>query len=241
MLKISSKTLVSEATRVLEEMVLSGKLKVGARLKELELEKELGISRTPLREALVILESQGLIVNYPHKGRFVKKINIREIEEVCEVRIALEGLAVRLAHKHVKQKDIEDLKKILDRMEQAMISKNSTEFIDCHEQFHATLIALSGNSWLERELYKLRKLMRWHRFYYCYHEANFSYSVQSHRLQLEMLSDPGCDEDELVRIDEHTTRRGCELLIQHIKSSGKASDIIEGKECESDREITLTD
>ncbi len=221
MQKINVQTLVSQAESILEDLILNGKLKSGERIKEQALEKELGISRTPLREALMLLQANGLIETIPHKGRFVKKINIKEISDICDVRIALEALAVRLAHKKVTPKDITILQSILDDMSASIKAVNSTAFIENHERFHEYLISLTGNAWLEKELHALRKLMRWHRFYFRYHEKNFTYSLKSHQLQLKMLSDPNCNEDELVRIDQETTRRGCDLLIEHINSMHK--------------------
>lgn len=220
---LSSQTLVTQAANIIEDLILTGKLKVGEHLKEAELEKALGISRTPLREAMALLQAEGLIVTHPRRGRFVKKIDIKEITDISEVRIALEALAVRLAHKHITPKDVLKLQMILNQMEKALKEKDNSAFLQHHEEFHDYLISLSQNVWLEKQLYSLRKLMHWHRFYFQYHEKNFNYSFKSHQLQLKMISDPNCDEDELVKIDEGTTRLGCELLIQHIKSSGASA------------------
>lgn len=223
MTKLSAQTLVTQAAGIIEDLILSGQLKVGTRLKETELEDMIGISRTPLREALLRLEGQGLIVTYPRKGRFVKEIDIKEISDISEVRIALEALTVRLVHRKITADDIVALQAILEKMEHALTEKDSSAFMEYHEKFHDKLISLSDNAWLEKELHTLRKLMRWHRFYFKYHDQNFNYSLNSHKLQLQMLSDPDCDEDELVKIDEETTRRGCELLLQHIRSSKSAT------------------
>ena len=113
---LSSQTLVTQAANIIKDLILTGKIKAGERLKETELEKALGISRTPLREAMALLQAEGLIVTHPRRGRFVKKIDIKEISDICEVRIALEALAVRLAHKHITPKDVLKLQMILNEV-----------------------------------------------------------------------------------------------------------------------------
>ena len=74
---LSSQTLVTQAANIIKDLILTGKIKAGERLKETELEKALGISRTPLREAMALLQAEGLIVTHPRRGRFVKKIDIK--------------------------------------------------------------------------------------------------------------------------------------------------------------------
>lgn len=212
-------TLVPQLAGLIEGMILDGTFKVGSRLKEADLEEKFGTSRTPLREALRLLESQGLIETIPRKGSFVKKIDIQEISDVSEIRIALETLAVQLAHKRMTAQGLQKLKKELTEMEAALRNKDGKSFMEHHEKYHSTLISLAGNSWLEKELYNLRKIMQWHRFYYQYHAENFEYSLKSHQQQFELLSDPKADEEVLSKIDAQTTRHGCELLLAHIKKT----------------------
>ena len=113
-------------------------------------------------------------------------------------------------------------------MEEALQAQNAKDFMEKHEKYHSTLISLTGNSWLEKELYNLRKIMQWHRFYYQYHAANFEYSLKSHQEQFKLLSDPDSDDEILCRIDAETTRRGCELLLEHIK---KTEQSLPEKDC----------
>lgn len=212
-------TLVPQLAGLIENMILDGTFKVGSKLKEADLEEKFGTSRTPLREALRLLESQGLIETIPRKGSFVKKIDIQEISDISEIRITLETLAVKLAHQRMTPAGLKKLKKELDGMEEALKAQNAKDFMEQHEKYHSTLISLTSNSWLEKELYNLRKIMQWHRFYYQYHAVNFEYSLKSHQEQYKLLSDPNSDEEVLCRIDAETTRRGCELLLEHIRKT----------------------
>lgn len=214
-----SQTLVAKAVEIIEDMIFDGSIKAGDWLNIQEIVERSGISRTPFREALQCLEARGLIENIPRRGPFVKAINIQEISDVIEIRIALEGLAVRLAHKRLDQGGLQALKKLLVGMRSALTRKNVKRFIELHEQYHMKLISLAENDWLLRELANLRKITRWHRFYFQYHQKNFSYSLASHEQQFKMLSDPLANEDELVRVDAETTRRGCELLLDHIRKT----------------------
>lgn len=219
---ITSKTLVAQAVDLIENLILNGEIKTGARLREHELESMIGISRTPIREALRELVARGLVENVPRKGCFVKTFSIREISDVVEIRVALEGLAVRLAHRRGTPEGFAELGEILKSMRTALEKKNTKAFINAHENFHAKLISLSENEWLVRELHNLRKVTRWHRYYFQYNEKNFSYSLASHELQYKLLIDPLADENELVKVDTETTRRGCELLIEHIRKTEEA-------------------
>lgn len=214
-----SQTLVERAVEIIENMIFNGSIKAGDWINVQNIVDESGISRTPFREALQHLEARGLIENIPHRGSFVKAINVQEISDVIEIRIALEGVAVRLAHKRLNKEGLQELKKLLDGMRAALTRKNVKRFISLHEQYHMTLISYAGNVWLTKELYSLRKITRWHRFYFQYHEKNFSYSLASHEQQYRMLSDPLANEDELVRIDAETTRYGCDLLLEHIRKT----------------------
>ena len=219
---ITSSTLVTQIASLIEELILNGTLKAGTRLKEADLEERFGTSRTPLREAFRYLESQGLVETFPRRGSFVKQINTEEISDICEIRVVLEALAVKLAHRRLTPEGLERLRVELDKLRETFESKDATAFINQHEKYHSVLISLAGNQHLEKELYNLRKIMRWHRFYYKYHKENFEYSLQSHELQFKLLSDPNSDDEELARVDSETTRRGCELLLEHIQKTKTA-------------------
>ena len=95
----------------LRKAILRGELAPGERLMELQLSERLGVSRTPIREAMRKLELEGLVVMVPRKGAEVAKISERSLKEVLEVRRALEELAVELACERMTEEEFEELKK----------------------------------------------------------------------------------------------------------------------------------
>ena len=142
MIALSSQTLATQLADLIENSILDGTFKVGEKLKEADLELRYGTSRTPLREALRILDSRGLIQVVPRKGCFVKEINLQDISDVCEITVALEALAVSLVHQRITQDGIKELEQILVNMERALSQRNGPEFIRYHEEYHAKLVTV---------------------------------------------------------------------------------------------------
>ena len=95
----------------LREAILKGDLKPGERLMELQLASKLGVSRTPIREAIRMLEQEGLAVTMPRKGAEVAKMTLKDMEDVLEIREALDELAVRIACEKITD---EQLKRLMD-------------------------------------------------------------------------------------------------------------------------------
>lgn len=120
----------------LMEEILSGRLKPGEKLNISEISERLGVSRTPVREALKQLMSVGLVENVPHRSPFVKKLSIEEIIELYYIRAALEGIASRLAANRLSDKQIEELDRLCKRMEQKARSGQFDDFIEDNSKFH---------------------------------------------------------------------------------------------------------
>lgn len=104
---IPTGTLVQGAVEVIERLILEGSIKPGEHLREKELESRVGISRTPIREALRCLESHGLAESFPRKGCCVRTISLKSLYDTMEVGIALEEATLRLDHKRISPKGIE--------------------------------------------------------------------------------------------------------------------------------------
>ena len=130
------------AVVVLRDMVLTGKLRAGERLNEVELANALGISRGPLREAIQRLRSEGLLTMVSHRGAFVRSFSDDELRQLYEVRIALETHAVRLAVRENSSSGIRDLRDLLVATKEAMVTGPAyPRDLD----FHRKLVALTGN------------------------------------------------------------------------------------------------
>lgn len=129
----------------LQQAIYSGKLKSGERLTEKKIAEELGVSRTPVREALYRLASTGLIKIIPHRGFLISKWSYKEIEDVIELRIALEVFAVKLAIERIQPKEINELKALVVKMKQAVLNREITKASCLNTLFHDKIIFASKN------------------------------------------------------------------------------------------------
>ena len=120
----------------LMEDILSGRLEPGEKLNISEISERLGVSRTPVREALKQLMSVGLVENVPHRSPFVKKLSIEEIIELYYIRAALEGIASRLAAQRLTDDQIKELEALCKRMEEKARSGQYDDFIEDNSKFH---------------------------------------------------------------------------------------------------------
>ena len=106
----------------LREAILKGELKQGERLIDLQLASKLGVCRTPIREAFRMLEQEGLAVTMPRKGAEVAKMTLKDMEDVLEVREALDELAAKIACKKISDEQLANLKTIKDEFKRSMDS-----------------------------------------------------------------------------------------------------------------------
>jgi len=141
--------LVDQAARVLREAILSGEIPSGGRLKQLQLAGQLGISRTPLREALMKLEQEGLIEVLPGGGLRTALLNLDEAVELYDVREVLDGLAARLAAQRSTEPGVRELERHLARMEEARDRQDAHRWFVFHVAFHDAIFRASGNSRLQ--------------------------------------------------------------------------------------------
>ena len=133
------------AYQTIKSKILARTYFPGLQLKEVQISKEIGLTRTPVREAFIRLEREGLLRIFPNKGAFVIELTAKEIEDLYEVREALEVMAIRLAIRRANRDEISALKKILDktdRLYQRGVVKN---YEDPKFDFHLELIKLSKN------------------------------------------------------------------------------------------------
>lgn len=130
---------------LLERAILEGRYSPGQRLREVELAERLGVSRTPLREAFYTLETRGLLQIQPRRGAFVKSVTVEETEELLTVRIALDGLAARLAAERADTEDIEELKKAHKAQRAASRKRDDSAFHALGQEFHSLIYTASGN------------------------------------------------------------------------------------------------
>ncbi len=149
--------------RRLKENIIHGKLLPGSKLVETEIAKRLGVSRTPLREAISRLGQDGLIEIFPRRGAFVKKHSIQEIMENLEIREVLEGLAVRLAARNATPKIIQEMKNCFKGFTAKKVETALPLYAHRNVRFHNKIIDASRNQKLIaliRNLYDQMDMVR---------------------------------------------------------------------------------
>lgn len=216
-LSFKPEVLVEQVSRTLMNAILDDVFKGGERLVETKLQRQLGISRSPLREAFRELEKWGFVEILPRKGAFVKKISLQDIEEHFPVRVVLEALAARLACQRITAEDLQGMEEAFSGMKRAAQEKDAKLYWKCHLRFHEIFIAASGNPLLTSILRTLRVQTVWHRFYFQYHEENFRNSLALHRRILNLFVRHCADEEVIEEaVRDHLTK-GFRRFIAYLK------------------------
>ena len=143
----------------LRQAILRGELQPGERLMEIQLAQRLGVSRTPVREAIRKLDLEGLVLMIPRRGAEVAEITRQDLEDVLEVRAALEELAVKDACEHITDEQLQDLKKAANEFKRSL---EGTDLVACAEadiHFHEIIYAATNNKRLVQMLNNLREQM----------------------------------------------------------------------------------
>jgi len=137
--------LAQQALELIRQAIVTGVLKPQQPLKENEIAIQMGISRQPVREALLILEEEGLVERVPYKGTFVTTFSRQDVEELYSLRIALECFGIELLVPRLDETDLGKLRAIVDRMHQAAREADAPD-VSCYDlQFHEYLMARTGH------------------------------------------------------------------------------------------------
>lgn len=165
----------------LREAILKGDLKPGERLMELQLAEKLGVSRTPIREAIRMLQQEGLAVTIPRKGAEVAKMTEKEMEDVLKIREALEVLAVQLACETISKEQLDLLAEKAAEFEQAVQTKNIKKIAEADMNFHDLIYHAAENPRLIGMLNHLREEIYRYRVEYLKNEMNYPHLIEEHQ------------------------------------------------------------
>ena len=171
----------------LRQAILRGEMEPGERLMEIQLANKLGVSRTPIREAIRKLELEGLVLMIPRKGAEVADITEKSLRDVLEVREALEELAVRLACDKIKEEEIEELKKAAQEFKETLDCEDVTRFAEADVKFHDIIYRTTDNERLIQLLYNLREQMYRYRFEYIKDFSQHERLVEEHKVIYESI------------------------------------------------------
>ena len=189
----------------LRDAILTGKLVPGERLMENQLAEKLGVSRTPVREALRMLELENLVELVPRKGAQVLDMSEKDIINILEVRSALEGLATSVACKKMTKEDLQQLKNMEVDFEKAVADNDVEHYVDIDEDFHDLIFAATENDKLINIFRNLRiQLYRYRMAQAKNNETSMSTIVAHHR--------------SIIRaIENHDAEEGASIAQGHIK------------------------
>ncbi|MBO8126782.1 MAG: GntR family transcriptional regulator [Firmicutes bacterium] len=177
--------LVFEALR---EAIMSGQLKPGERLMEVQLAEELGVSRTPVREAIRKLELEGLVLMIPRRGAYVSEISMKDIADVFEIRAALEGLAAELAAQRCTPEEVEELERSLVKISACAEKGDIQSCIELDTIFHEQLMAASHNERLVQMVSSLREQVQRFRQTSLAHPGRMKIALEEHKKIVEAIA-----------------------------------------------------
>lgn len=135
--------------RVLRTAILDGTVPPGGQLRETHIAEDLGISRSPLREALTRLEEEGLVVKIPFRGSFVVEVSAREVAEIASIRVLVEPYAAELSIETLCGSERPRLTQTIEELHRATDTKDVPASIDAHLRFHRLFYDFSGNAVLQ--------------------------------------------------------------------------------------------
>ena len=173
----------------LRQAILTGELKPGVRLMEIHLANRLGVSRTPIREAIRKLELEGLVTMIPRRGAEVAQITEKSMNDVLEVRRALDALCVELACDRITKEELESLKRACDNFELAVKTKDVKKIAQADVALHDIIVQATGNSRLIQLVNNLSEQMYRYRFEYIKDISQHERLVEEHRIIYQGIVD----------------------------------------------------
>lgn len=200
--------------KTLRQAILRGELKPGERLMEIKLANKLGVSRTPIREAIRKLELEGLVLMIPRRGAEVAEITEKSLNDVLEVRKALEELSVQLACERITPEQVEEMKMAAEDFRKVLKSGDVTKIAEADVKFHDIIFAATNNQRLITLLNNLREQMYRFRVEYLKQKECYPQLLEEHDKLIALISGGEVEE-------------ACELMGCHIDNQASTvSDVI---------------
>ena len=205
------KTLKEQIVDYLKESIATGEMRPGEKVCETKVAEELGISRTPLREAIQTLEAEGFLKLVPRKGAVVSEYSQKDIQDIYEIKAALEGLAARLATESGSEGYIDKMSAVNDQLREITLSgeKSVSRFFKLHNQFHDIFLKAANNERLYQMNCHLMEPLKRFRLTSIAIPGRFEQSVSTH--------------DEIIEVfRKKDAKKAEELVIKNVLDGGKA-------------------
>ncbi|MCF0133026.1 MAG: GntR family transcriptional regulator [Blautia sp.] len=212
----------------LRQAILKGELKPGERLMEIALADRLGVSRTPIREAMRKLELEGLVVMIPRRGAHVASITEKDLNDVLEVRMALEDLSIEKACRLRTKEQLQRMQYATMEFERLMPEGNLVRIAEADVEFHDIIYEAADNLRLNQVLNNLREQIYRYRIEYLKDELTRKQLVQEHKELMNAIADQ--DEKQAKEISYRHLENQRQAIIRSIRSEEEELNKKRGKE-----------
>ncbi|MCR6545350.1 GntR family transcriptional regulator [Dehalobacterium formicoaceticum] len=172
----------------IREAIISGYLRPGERLMEVQLAEEMGVSRTPVREAIRKLEQEGFLVIVPRKGAYVAGISLKDIADVFEIRASMESLAAGLAAQRITEEELNTLKDMVVSFAESADHHDLKDIVHTDTDFHDIIYKASRNERLIPIINNLREQIQRYRATSLAFPGRIKITVEEHRKMVEAIS-----------------------------------------------------
>ena len=183
---LTPRALYEEVAELLRERIFNRELAPGSWIDELKLAEQYGISRTPLREALKVLATEGLITMKVRRGAYVTEVNEKDLTDVYHLLSLLESDAAGVVAKHGTDVQLNELQDLHNELENA--ATNGVRFFEINEAFHMRLLEIANNRWRNQMVADLRKVMKLNRHNSLLKSGRIEESLTEHRAIMQALA-----------------------------------------------------
>ena len=221
--RIAPTALYQEVAERLRQRIFAHELTPGTWIDEQKLAEQYGISRTPLREALKVLASEGLVELKPRRGCYVTEISRRDLDDLFPLIAMLEGRCAAEAVSKAKPADIAALKQIHEALEKAAHDERIEAFFEANQEFHRKVQELSGNRWLLQVIQDLRKVLKLSRMHSLSLEGRLQQSLDEHRLIMAAIAGGDAKRAEQLMHDHLLSGREALAKMEAVAASTKAA------------------
>lgn len=203
------KTIRGQVYQILRNDVCGGKYGPGFWLQEKELAEALGVSRSPVREALRQLVADGLVIEVPNKGVFVKEFTVRDIDEIFDMRVMLESYGIQKSRKNLTTVRRQKLFELLETLEESRAGGGDMEkYVQADEKLHIRIVELGGNSLVESTYDRVRSMNQQFRVLSLTSHQRFDDSMEEHRRLIHALAvGDTVTAEEVLRVHLELARR----------------------------------
>jgi DNA-binding GntR family transcriptional regulator len=182
---LAPRALYQEVAELLRQRIFARELEPGSWIDELKLCADFGISRTPLREALKVLATEGLITMKVRRGAYVTEMSSRDVREAYELLALLESDAAAQVAAGADDKDLLDLRQLHESLEALADVRDA--FFAANERFHIRLLEIEGNRWRLQFVTDLRRVMKLNRHHSLFKQGRVAESLAEHRALMAAL------------------------------------------------------